>query len=125
MRGLKDKVVIVTGGAGGIGEATVRRLLSEGAKVVFADWNLQAGNALQQELGDAARFIMADVSDEDACQKVVAFAKAQFGAVDLLVNNAGIRNYQPVAETDAEGECIECGQGRKGGAHEANERKPE
>jgi len=103
MRGLVGKVAVVTGGAGGIGEATVRRLLNEGVSVVFMDWNADAGTALVTTLGAGATFVSGDVANEGDCVALAARAFEQHGHIDILVNNAGIRNYQSLTETDAAG----------------------
>ena len=103
MRGLDGKVAVITGGAGGIGEATVRRFLDEGVRVMFLDWNREAGNALAETVGENARFMHGDVSDESDCDALAARTMEQFGRIDILVNNAGIRNYESVTETDAAG----------------------
>ncbi len=65
---LAGKVAIVTGGAGGIGKATVELFVNEGAKVVFADVNADVGEALAAQLGDAAAFKRIDVSNKDEVQ---------------------------------------------------------
>lgn len=88
MRGLKDKVVIVSGGATLIGAAIARAFVAEGARVTIADIDTRGGGALASELGECSRFIATDVSrdvDIDAC--VAATLKA-FGRIDCLVNVA-------------------------------------
>ena len=90
MRGLKDKVVIVSGGATLIGAAIARAFVAEGARVTIADIDTRGGGALASELGECSRFIATDVSrdvDIDAC--VAATLKA-FGRIDCLVNVAAI-----------------------------------
>lgn len=87
----KAKVALVTGGASGIGAATVRRFVAEGARVMIADLNTELGNALAAELGaDKASFMTVDVSDEAAVINLVNQTLKVFGRVDILVNNAGI-----------------------------------
>ncbi len=83
------KTAVVTGATVGIGEAVTRRLISEGAAVVMVARGKEKGNQLAQELGDAASFIAADVTDPESAQLVADTASAQ-GAIDILVNNAGI-----------------------------------
>ena len=87
---LDGKVVIVTGAAQGLGEAHVRRFVAEGAKVVIADINAAAGEALAAELGSNAMFAALDVASSTGWQKVVIDAEARFGAISVLINNAGI-----------------------------------
>ena len=87
---LAGKVAVVTGGAGGIGRATAQLLVAEGARVVIADVDGEAGQALAAELGDAASFHETDVSDIDQVQAVVDHAVEHFGGLHIMFNNAGI-----------------------------------
>ena len=87
---LEGKVVIVSGGARGMGAQHVRRVVSEGGKVVFTDLLEEPGMELAIELGDDAEFMKADVSSEGDWQAVVARAESRFRRLDGLVNNAGI-----------------------------------
>jgi 3alpha(or 20beta)-hydroxysteroid dehydrogenase len=96
---LTGKVAIVTGGARGMGAATSRLFVEEGAKVVIADVLDEDGGKLAQELGAAALFQHLDVSDEANWASVVAKAIASFGKVDVLVNNAGILLFKTLLET--------------------------
>ena len=86
---LSGKVAVITGGASGIGEATVRKFVAEGAKVVIADMQSGKGEALAAELGDSARFIRTDVCMEEQVAAAIAAAKDGWGRVDCLFNNAG------------------------------------
>lgn len=86
---LADRVAVVTGGTSGIGRATCERLVADGARVVFCGRREAQGLALARELGDATRFVAADVEREDQVQAVVEAAVAAFGRVDILFNNAG------------------------------------
>ena len=95
---LKDKVAIVTGGARGIGEAIVRAYVQEGAKVVIADVETDAAEALARELGAAALAVNLDVRDRDQIAAAVKRTVQAFGGVDILVNNAGVFNMGPLAE---------------------------
>ncbi len=95
-----DKVVIVTGGASGIGEAAVRAFAQEGAKIVVADF-ADAGQNLVDELnakGHPALFVKVDVSSEADTQKMVDETVRHFGQIDVLFANAGIAQGAPVAE---------------------------
>lgn len=86
---LENVVALVTGGASGLGEATVRRLVAGGAKVLIADLNTEKGEALAAELGDVVRFVRTDVSSEDDVQAAVD-AALELGTLRVLVNCAGI-----------------------------------
>jgi NAD(P)-dependent dehydrogenase (short-subunit alcohol dehydrogenase family) len=87
---LEGKVAIVTGGASGIGLATVELFLTEGAKVVIADIDRTSGEALAERLGEHARFFAVDVSQRAEVEALVAFACDAFGSLDVMFNNAGI-----------------------------------
>lgn len=102
-RPLADRVAIVTGGARGIGAATVRELASQGATVVIGDITDREGLALAQELCDAGlnvQYRHLDVTSEESWTDAVAGTIALFGRLDILVNNAGIGTFEDVeAET--------------------------
>jgi len=87
---LKDRVVLVTGGAAGIGKATAARFIEEGARVVICDVNRQAGEAAIAELGPNAVFYKVDVTSRQAVQAWVDEVAAKYGRIDVLVNNAGV-----------------------------------
>jgi NAD(P)-dependent dehydrogenase (short-subunit alcohol dehydrogenase family) len=87
---LEGKVAVVTGGASGIGEGTVRRFVEEGARVVIADLQADSGTALADELGEATRFASTNVTDEDQVAAAVDLAVTEFGRLDVMFNNAGI-----------------------------------
>lgn len=87
---LEGKIAIVTGGASGMGEATCRRFVQEGAKVVIADVAEDVGKALAEKLGANAWFQKLDVAQEPEWEAVVAGCGDHFGPVDVLVNNAAI-----------------------------------
>ena len=86
---LKGKVAVITGGASGIGEATARLYVAEGARVIIADMQPERGVALAQALGDAARFIEVEVRQEDQVQAAVDLAMSEWGQLDCIFNNAG------------------------------------
>lgn len=105
MAKLSGKTAAVTGGASGIGEATVRRFVAEGAQVAFADRDAERGHSLAAALtaaGAKVLFVEADVSREAVALDFIQRAVDRFGQLDILVNNAGIRMYQTVVEASAE-----------------------
>ncbi len=87
---LAGKVAVVTGGAGGIGRACVQRFAAEGAKVVVADIDPEAGAAVAAELGDSVAFHRTDVTDAEQVQSMVDFAVSHFGGLHVMLNNAGV-----------------------------------
>src|SRR5215467_3822099 len=87
---LSGRVAIVTGGAGGIGRATVELFVEEGARVVIADVDAAGGDALAATLGGAAAFKRTDVASADDVQALIDFAVARFGGLHVMFNNAGI-----------------------------------
>ncbi|MGB8366657.1 MAG: SDR family NAD(P)-dependent oxidoreductase [Rhizomicrobium sp.] len=87
---LSGKVAIVTGGASGIGRATVELFHKEGAKIVIADVDTARGEELAATLGEAVRFKRTDVAKADEVQELVDFAVAQFGGLHIMFNNAGV-----------------------------------
>jgi NAD(P)-dependent dehydrogenase (short-subunit alcohol dehydrogenase family) len=99
---LTDRVALVTGGASGIGHATVLRLGEEGAAVLVTDIQDEPGEAAATAVRDAggkAVYFRHDVSDEAAWDEAVARAESEFGGLDILVNNAGIGDVSPIEET--------------------------
>lgn len=87
---MKDRVVLVTGGAAGIGRATALRFVEEGAKVVICDVNEEAGQATVKEVGGGAAFFRVNVADREEVQKWIEEVVAKYGRIDVLVNNAGV-----------------------------------
>ncbi|QIG54348.1 SDR family oxidoreductase [Altererythrobacter sp. BO-6] len=98
MPDLSGKAAIVTGCASGIGAATVRRLVADGAQVLGTDLNAEAGQALCDEVG--AQFLQQDVADEARWEEVVSAAVETFGRLDILVNNAGTVSSRSIGEVD-------------------------
>lgn len=98
---LAGKVAIITGGANGIGRASVHRFIAEGATVVAADLNVAAGRDLEAECTEAGyassafRFLPCDVSDEGAVEGLIASTVQAYGRLDCLFNNAGTSGKQP------------------------------
>ena len=100
---LAGKIAVITGGASGIGEGTVLRFVEEGARVVIADIQDEPGRALATRLGDVARFVHTDVTDESSIARAVDEAVQSFGRLDVMFNNAGIVGaVGRIAETDTD-----------------------
>ena len=102
---LSGKVAAVTGGASGIGEATVRRFIAEGAQVAFADRDVERGQRIAAEIeasGGQAVFVATHVEQEAEVAAFIQSAVDRFGQLNILVNNAGIRMYHTVVEASAE-----------------------
>ena len=87
---LAGKVAVITGAASGIGEATARRFVEEGCKVVLGDIQTDAGQALASELGEGVVFAQCNVTSEDEVAALVDLAVSEFGQLDVMFNNAGI-----------------------------------
>ncbi len=105
---LTDKVAAITGGASGMGLATVNRFLEEGAKVVIADFNAETGERAFLEAGragyeDSVCFIKTDVAIESDIVGMIEAATSRFGGLDILFNNAGVGGaIGPLTETSIE-----------------------
>jgi len=106
MTNLNDKVVIVTGGASGIGLATVKAFLDKGSKVVIGDYNKEAGEKVEKELKAKytdVLFVPVNVAEEQSVENLVSETVKQFGRLDVIFNNAGIGVQTPTHElTDEE-----------------------
>ena len=102
---LEGKVAVITGGASGMGLATVERFLTEGASVVIADFNQETGEAalataIDNGYGDSAAFIKTDVAAEADIVEMFELATARFGRLDIVFNNAGVGGaIGPLTET--------------------------
>lgn len=97
----KDQVVLVTGAASGIGRATAQAFGNEGGHVVAADIDMGAAERLAEEIragGGSAQAFLLDVTDEKSVVGCIAAAADRFGALDVLVNSAGLRQVKPVLE---------------------------
>jgi 3(or 17)beta-hydroxysteroid dehydrogenase len=94
---VKDKVIVITGAASGLGLADSRVLAGEGAQVVMTDIDPESGQAHANEIG--AHFITQDVSEEVSWQKVMGEVESHFGRLDGLVNNAGIAPIANIEDT--------------------------
>jgi NAD(P)-dependent dehydrogenase (short-subunit alcohol dehydrogenase family) len=98
---LEGKVAVITGGASGIGEATVKKFVSEGAKVVIADMQADRGAALAAAQGENAVFIRTDVCIEEQVKAAIDLAIEKWGRLDCLFNNAGFGGVTgEIHETD-------------------------
>ncbi len=101
---LANKTALVTGAARGIGAATARRFVDEGARVVLADRRADEGRqvaeTLDAEQPGSTRFVALDVTDEAAWQAAIEAATEAFGGLDVLVNNAGMIRVAPIEQTD-------------------------
>lgn len=93
MKGLKDKIVLVTGGAKGLGKAMATRFLQEGATVVIADVDAEASAATVEELGTLGPIeaYQIDLRDADAIEAMVDYVAEKYGRIDIAVNNAGVQ----------------------------------
>ena len=90
--GLNDKVVLITGGARGIGAAAVRAFLNENCNVVFVDRDAESGSELAKSSGPNGRFIEAELNTPESCRQAVEKTVSFFGGIDVLVNNAGFND---------------------------------
>jgi NAD(P)-dependent dehydrogenase (short-subunit alcohol dehydrogenase family) len=100
---LENKVAVITGGAMGIGSATVSRFIAEGCKVVIGDIQRGPGEAFAAQFGDQAAFALCDVTQEDQVAALVDLAVSRFGKLDIMFNNAGIVGaVGPIDTTPAE-----------------------
>ena len=93
---IANKGVFISGGASGLGAACARLMVQSGAKVLIADMNSETGKALASELGDAARFVQANVTDEESVQNAVQTAVNEFGGLHIAINCAGIGTAERV-----------------------------
>ena len=102
MNRLAGKVAVITGAGSGIGRASAKLFVAEGAKVVVAEIDATLGEASAREAGAGARFVRTDVTDEESVKQMVQHAREAFGHVDVLLNCAGgsLREDRPVTEVD-------------------------
>lgn len=97
---LKDKVAVVTGACGGIGQAIVAKFVAEGASVIVADLDGAQAQQVAATFGDKARGLAVDVTDFGQVEAMVDAAVEHFGTLDVVVNNAGIGNPKPLLDHD-------------------------
>jgi NAD(P)-dependent dehydrogenase (short-subunit alcohol dehydrogenase family) len=102
MNRLAGKVAVITGAGSGIGRASARLFVAEGAKVVVAEIDKTLGEASAREAGTDARFVRTDVTDEESVKQMVQRAKEAFGRIDILLNCAGgsLPEDRPVTDVD-------------------------
>ena len=101
----RDKIIIITGGAKGIGEASAIAFAQEGGKIIIADIDKNAGDIVVQKIKDTgaeAIFVNCDVSKSEDIQKMIKETTHIFGGVDVLYNNAGVVRYGTVVELSEE-----------------------
>jgi len=99
---LDNKIAIIIGGAGGLGEACVKAYIEQGAKVVVADMNLDGAKKVADKFGSSAVAMAVDVSKEDSVTELANNTKKQFGTIDILVNAHGINVKMPAVDIDLE-----------------------
>jgi len=101
---LEGKATVITGGASGIGEASVRLFAEEGARVLVADVQDRKGERLADELGEDVLYLHTDVSREEDVESAVAYAVEAFGRLDCMFNNAGVAGaVGPIESVTVEG----------------------
>lgn len=101
----KNKVVVITGGAGGVGQALVRLFAAEGARLMISDINADGCQAMidqARELGAEADCLAGNLREKEYCEAVIARTVERFGGVDILLNNAGIIPRGTIEETTDE-----------------------
>ncbi len=90
--GLRDKIILVTGGAKGIGAATVEAFSAEDCRVMLVDRDTETGTSLEKFLGSRVSYIEVDLTNLEACKKAIEQTVSLFGGLDVLVNNAGFND---------------------------------
>lgn len=103
MKNVENKVVIITGATSGIGEATARVLIENGAKVILSGRREDRLEKLSQELGDASCYLKSDVTNVEDMKALVKLGKEKFGKIDVLFANAGIMPAGNMSELDING----------------------
>lgn len=103
MKNVENKVVIITGATSGIGEATARVLVENGAKVILSGRREERLEKLSQELGDASCYLKSDVTNVEDMKALVKLGKEKFGKIDVLFANAGIMPAGNMSELDIDG----------------------
>jgi 3(or 17)beta-hydroxysteroid dehydrogenase len=99
---VQDKIILLTGGAMGLGKAAAKRLSEEGARVLITDHNPEAGAATAKELGPSVDFLEQDVTNPDRWSEVIAHVEDIYGRLDVLVNNAAVTVFGSIADVSYE-----------------------
>lgn len=102
MARVQDKIILLTGGAMGLGQASAKRLIAEGATVIITDHNAEAGIRSAEELGDRCTFLEQDVTDEKRWQDIIAEIDDRHGRLDVLINNAAVTVFGSIADVSYE-----------------------
>ena len=97
---MQDKIVIITGASSGLGRATAELMVAEGARVVMADVNREAGEAAANAIG--ADFVRTDVADPAEVETLVTETASRYGRLDVMCNNAGVHAAASLLETTNE-----------------------
>src|SRR3989338_7016908 len=97
-----SQVIVVTGGAGGIGSAICRGLAHDGHKVVIADFDREGAMRLAQELGKESLAVEVDVGNKESAGKMIQESLSRFDRIDVLLNGAGIMPRHPVKDISEE-----------------------
>lgn len=99
---VEGKIILLTGGAMGLGKADARRLIEEGGHVIITDYDEQAGSATAEELGENCEFIHQDVTDPARWEEVIAEVEKRHGRLDVLINNAAVTVFGSIADVSYE-----------------------
>lgn len=99
---VQDKIVVLTGGAMGLGRAAAQRLVEEGARLIVTDYNVEGGRRAAGELGGDTVFLEQDVTDPARWAEVIAHVEAEYGRLDVLVNNAAVTVFGSIADVSYE-----------------------
>ena len=97
MNRFENKIIIITGAAGGIGASTTRRIVSEGGKVVIADYSREKADQFAAELSNSGadvRPVYFSATELKSCKELITFTMKEYGQIDVLVNNVGGTNPQ-------------------------------